>query len=204
VAGPSYTLEAWILGKRPPTESFQTLTVFSVAQGTTLALQRLFQKKATAISLDLFDEAALLVEEPNSGQAVFVKEVRLLTRYPTLGKSYQTLQMASQFATLVARNPSGSESRPVIYALLGEAFGAFATSGRPDIVYLKSVYRFCRDEGYPLKQAWVPTLRATERAAAIEILNQPMSAQTADAKVVARLQRGLDDYLRGETEIQLD
>ncbi len=204
MAGLTYSLDAWVLNKRPPAESFQTLTVFSVTHGAQTALQRISQKANSASVLDLFDEASLIVEEPNSGQSVFVKEVRILTRHSTLGKNYETLRLASFFAKLVGKNPAGAESRASIYDLLRDSFRAFAETERPDIVYLKSVYRFCRDEGYPLKQAWMPILPATDRRELVTILNQPVSEQTAEPKLVARLQRSLDDYLRGETELQLE
>lgn len=204
MAGPTHTTDAWVLAKRPPSDAFQTLTVFSVADGSVLALQRL-SKKATPVSaLDLFDEASLVLETPTQGQALFVKEARILQRRSGIGRSYDSLRLASAFASLVARNPVAEDSRGDVYALLRLSFDAFANSERPDIVYLKSVYRFCRDEGYPLKQAWAPTLPPADRETLAEVLNQPLEKQSADARIVARLQRKLDDYLRGETEILLD
>lgn len=202
--GPTHTVDAWVLAKRPPSDAFQTLTVFSVADGAVHALQRLSRKSTPVAALDLFDEASLVLEAPPQGQAFFVKEARLLQRCSGLGRSYDHLRLASAFAGLVARNPVSEESRADVYALLGLAFNAFAGSDRPDIVYLKSLYRFCRDEGYPLKQAWAPTLPPADRAVLVALLNQPLDRQTAEPRVVARLQRRLEDYLRGETEILLD
>lgn len=203
MAGPTQSLTAWILGKRPPAESFQTLTLFSVEHGSSLALQRI-SKKSTSATLDLFDEAELMLETAGAGTAAFVKETRIRTRLTEIGKSYENLRLASGFAQLVARNPIGEESRSLVYELLRQAFTAFAYSTRPDVVYLKSLYRFCRDEGYPLKQAWAPSLATSDRTALAAILNQPVAEQTADPKLVARLHRGLEDYLRRETEILLD
>ena len=81
MAGPAHTFDAWVLNRRPPAESFQTLTIFSTAHGTQTALQRVAKKPGTNAGLDLFDEASLVVEEPNASQAVFVKEARILTRH---------------------------------------------------------------------------------------------------------------------------
>lgn len=168
-----------------------------------MALQRL-SKKSTSVTLDLFDEADLILENPGQGPASFVREVRVITRLTEIGKSYESLRLASHFANLVARNPVAEESRAGIYDLLRQAFSAFASGTRPDIVYLKCLYRFCRDEGYPLKQAWAPALPSSDRTAIASILNQPTAEQTAEPKLVARLQRRLEDYLRAETEILLD
>lgn len=203
MAGPLHPLVAWVLGKRPPAESFQTLTLFTVSEGVTLAFQRISKKGATAM-LDLFDEAELMVESPSQGSGAFVKETRILTRLTAIGKTYDSLRFASSLAQLVARNPVDEGSRAMIYELLRQSFTAFAESERADIVYFKSLYRFCRDEGYPLKQAWAPTLPPSDRAALVSVLNRPLAEQTADGKVVARLQRGLEEYLRQETEIIFD
>lgn len=204
MAGPIHQADAWVLSKRLPGDSHQTLTVFSAGQGSILALQRL-SKKSASITLDLFDEASLQLEAPSAGgQAFFIKEARLLNRHAGIGRTYESLQHASRFATLVSRNPVPDESRSSVYDLLRQAFGAFATATRPDIVYLKSLYRFCRDEGYPLKQEWVPTLPAADRTMFASLINQPLADQAAAPKDVARLLRRMEDYLRGHTEVFLD
>jgi recombinational DNA repair protein (RecF pathway) len=205
VAGPSITTEALVLLKRPPSDTFQTLSVFSAEHGTLLVMQRRSLKSAgTTPALDLFDELAVVLEGAAQGNAWFVKEARVLARHAELGRSYATLQAASDLALLVARNAVPEESRGPVYALLRDAFAAFGASDRPDIVYLKSLYRFARDEGYPVKQQWFPTLPAADRAAAATVLNQPLAVQTAAPSSVAKLRRRLEDYLRGETEILLD
>jgi hypothetical protein len=170
-----------------------------------LVHQRLPKKSATtAVALDLFDEVSLQLESSNQGHTWFVKEARLVTRHPGIGGSYDTLCRASQLAALIARNPVHEESRRAVGELLRSAFAAFATAARPDIVYFKSLYRFARDEGYPLKQHWFPTLPEADRAAVITLINLPLAAQSAPPATVTALQHRLAAYLRGHTEILLD
>lgn len=196
------TTDAFVLLKRPPADTFQTLTLFSSTHGTLIALQRLPKKSAaTTVTLDIFDEVALYLETANQGQTWFIKEPRLLTRHAGLGRDYETLRHTSALTTFIARNPVPEESRARVYSLLRDAFAAFATSQRPDIVYFKSLYRLARDEGHPVKQHWFPTLTATDRSIVAELLNQPLSAQTTDGPTVARFQHRLEDYLREHTEI---
>lgn len=197
--------DAFVLSKRPPADTFQTFNVFSAEHGALLVLQRLAKKSAgTAVALDLFDEASLLLESSNQGRTWFVKETRLVTRHPDLGRSYETLVAASALASLVARNPVPEESRLAVASLLRTALAALATGARPDIVYLKSLYCFARDEGYPLKQQWFPLLPAADRATVAPLLNRPLSDQTVPPAVVHALQRDLENYLRGHTDILLD
>jgi len=207
--------DAFILQKRPPSDSFQTLTAFSASDGSLLVLQRVSKKtSATTVALDLFDEASLSLESSNQGQTWFLKEARILTRHATLGRSYETLRHTSALASLIARNPIPEESRPAIAALLRQALNAFATSPRPDLVWFKSLYRFARDEGHPLKEHWFPTLPAADRTAVATLLNSPLAQLTASPEesnfsgyttaAVARLTARLEEYLRGHTEILLD
>jgi hypothetical protein len=200
--GQPLTTDAVVLLKRPPADTFQSLTIFSSTHGTLLALQRLPKKSAAGtLTLDLFDEVALFLETANQGQSWFIKEPRLLTRHAGLGRDYETLRHASSLTTFIARNPVPEESRPRIYQLLRDALLAFAHSPRPDIVYFKSLYRLARDEGHPVKQHWFPTLSSADRPVVAELLNQPLAAQTTDTATVTRLQKRLEDYLREHTEI---
>ena len=105
--------DAFILLRRPPADSFQSLTAFSPEHGTLLVLQRIIKNvTAGVVSLDLFDEVSLQLESRNQGQTWFVKESRLITRHAEIGRSYETLRLASALAALVARNQVPEESRP--------------------------------------------------------------------------------------------
>lgn len=197
--------DAFVLLKRPPADAFQSCTLFSAVHGNLLALQRLPRKTgSTTNPLDLFDEASVSLESSNQGRTWFVKEARILVRHATLGRGYETLQAASSLAALVARNAVEEESRPAVAELLRTAFATLAAGARPDVVYFKSLYRFARDEGYPLKQEWYPTLPSPDRAEVTGLLNRPVADQSASAAAVSRLQRRLEEYLRGHTEILLE
>ncbi len=214
---PARTLQtdAFVLLKRPAADTFQTFTVFSAEHGAMLVLQRVPKRPtslssaaskptATQVGLDLFDEVSLWLETSNEGQTWFVKEPRLIARHADIGRSYDALRFASALAALIARNPVHEDSREQVAALLRMAFGAFGTASRPDIVFFKSLYCFARDEGYPIKQQWIPTLSSADRTGVAALLNQPLSAQSAFPKEVARLHQRLEDYLRSNTEILMD
>jgi hypothetical protein len=205
VPAQSLQTDAFVLLKRPPADAFQGFTLFSPEHGSMFALQRLAKKPpASALALDLFDEAAFLLESSNQGRTWFVKEARLITRLADIGRSYDALRLASALTALIARNPVHEESREAVARLLRGALAAFAGGTRPDVVYFKSVYRFARDEGYPLKQQWFPTLPAADRAVVATLLNRPLAEQSATPGAVARLQRRLEEYLRGHTEVLMD
>jgi len=155
-------------------------------------------------ALDLFDEADLRLESGNQGRTWFVREVRLIERHTAIGRSYDALRFASGLAAVVARNSVHEDSRGRLAELLRAAFTAFGSGTRPDVVYLKSLYRFARDEGYPVKEEWLPALRSSERALCAALLNRPLAEQTAGAEDAARLTRSLEKYLRGHTDILIE
>ncbi|HVU33082.1 MAG TPA: hypothetical protein VHE61_06585 [Opitutaceae bacterium] len=201
----SLTTEIFVLTKRPPSDAFEMVTAFSAEHGNLAILQRLTRKPASALTLlDLFDEASVLLESSNQGQTWFLKEARLLTRPVEIGRSYDTLRFAAALTSLVARNPVHEDSRRSVATLVRTALAAFATSSRPDVVYFKSLYRFARDEGYPLKEQWFPTLPASDRAVVTMLVNRPLAEQTTSAEPVARLLRRMEEYLKGHTEILVD
>lgn len=204
MAGPTLHAEAHILQKAAPKEAFQPSTAFSAEHGSLRILQRIPRKpKPEHIALDLFDHVALILDA-GSHDTWFVKEVRLLHRPTGIGQNYRRLQHASAFTALIARNPVHEESREAVDQLLHTALAAFATTDRPDIVGFKSLYCFSRDEGYPLKQHWFPTLPRDDRTDLAALLSQPVAELTTSSDRVAHLHRRLEDYLRGHTDILVD
>lgn len=200
--GQTLTTEAFVIEKRPPTDAFQAFGLFSAEHGNLLALQRVSKKPSpTHVAPDLFDTVSAILESSNQGRTWFVREIRILARRAAIGKSYDALRFASALAAVIGRNPVHEESRPNVEQLLRTALDAFAASGRPDIVHLKSLFLFARDEGYPVKQDWLPSLPAADRAVAAAVLNRPLSEQESRAEDVARLRRSLEEYLGSRTEI---
>jgi hypothetical protein len=213
--GPQLQTTAFILARQPSgSDNFEQLTAFSAEHGVLLCLTRL-PKSSNTLSgrrssatqgegrLDLFDEAELWLESSSQGRTWFIKEHRLILRHDGIGRSYEALKTAAAFGSLLARNPVPDESRAPVAALLRASLGALAAGGRPDIVWLKTLYSLLRDEGYPVKQQWWPLLSAADRDTAAHLLNQPLAAQTADAPTVATLTRRLEAWVAAETELRL-
>jgi len=111
------------------------------------------------------------------------------------------LRFASHLSSLVARNPVSEESRAAVATLLRQAFQAFASGARPDLVWFKSLYRFARDEGYPIREQWFPTLPTDDRTTVAALLNRPLADQDAPPVIVTRLAARLAEYLHGHTDI---
>ncbi|MBI2510901.1 MAG: hypothetical protein HYV96_02885 [Opitutae bacterium] len=212
--GQQLTTVALILGRQTSgSDNFEQLTAFSEEHGVLLCLSRLPKfaapsaRRSTATRnegwLDLFDEAELALESSTQGRTWFVKEHRHVRRHAGIGRSYDALRTAAALAALVTRNPVPDESRAPIAALLRQSLGSLETGARPDLVWLKSLFVFLRDEGYPVKQHWWQQLGSADRDAAAQILNQPIAGQTPDPARVAQLTQRLETWVAGDTEIRL-
>jgi hypothetical protein len=204
VPGQTLTTEAFVLQKRPPTDAFQTFLLFSPEHGNLTALQRMAKKSSAAqVVPDLFDDVAVMLESSNQGRTWFVKEAGIVKRRTEIGRSYDALRFASALVAVVGRNPVHEESRENVGLLLRTALDAFAAGVRPDVVHLKGLYLFARDEGYPVKQEWIPSLDPEDLAVAAGVLNRPLGAQAAAPAEVARIRAGLEQYLAAHTEIRI-
>lgn len=200
--GQTLTTEAFVIEKRPPSDAFQAFGLFSPEHGNLLALQRIPRKPSGShVAADLFDEVGLMLESSNQGRTWFVRELRVQTRRAAIGRSYEALRFACALAAVVSRNHVHEESRHAVARLLRTGLDAFAASERPDVVYLKSLYLFARDEGYPVKQEWLPSLGADTLATAAAALNLPLNRQEATAQEIARVRQSLEAYLAAHTDI---
>jgi hypothetical protein len=196
---------AFILARLPSgSDAFEQLTAFSAGHGVLHLLRRVKQAKTASTPLDLFDEAELWLESSSQGRTWFIKEHRFIQRHEGIGRSYAALQVAANFGRILSRNPVGDESREPVTALLRSCFGALAAGGRPDIVWLKSLYCLLRDEGYPVKQQWWPELQPADRDLAAQLINQPLAGQAAEPAAVARIAKRLENWAGAETEIRLN
>ncbi len=206
MAGLGLNTEAVVLEKRPAAaDGWENYRLFTAESGLLSTLRRLPKKIAAAdVALDLFDDAEIGLESANQGRSWFIREARIRVRHADIGRSYEALLAASAFTRLIAQNPVGPESRLAVLTLLREALAAFATRQRPEIVLLKSVYRFARDEGYPVRQEWLASVPEAERAAVLDLLTQPVKDSTASADEVGVWQRRLDDYLRSEADLVIE
>lgn len=184
------------------------LTCFSPEDGLLTALLRPPRGPAidTAPTPDLFDRLALDLNHGRSapsGGPWFVREHRLLIRHTAIGRDYPTLAAASRLARLVSRNPVPEDSRIAIDTLLSRAFETLGRAdARPDLVYFKSIYCLARDEGLPLKQAWLPSLPVGDRSLVGIALNQPASSPDLADADLGRLTKRLEGYLSAEHDLR--
>ena len=195
--------EALVLKTELSGESFLKLYVLTAESGIFLCMKRLSKKNKRSTTPDLFDTAAILLETSQQGTMRFVKEYQLRHRRDVIGQNYRSLRSASRLSQLLVRNASHIPESEWLFTRTKRAFDAFAEGKVPDVVLLKSFYLLLKDEGYPVRESWWPTLRADLRETAKRLLNKPTPAHIdkPEQNTCERIEQHLTQWMRHQTDL---
>lgn len=192
-----------VLKTEPSGESFLKLHVLSAESGIFLCLKRSSKKAGTSTAPDLFDQATILLETSQQGTMRFVKEYQLNQRREQIGQSYHSLRNASRLSQLLVANASHMPESERLFELTTRTFDAFAQGKAPEVVLLKSLYLLLKDEGYPVRESWWPTLHADLRESARHLLREPAPHRldTSAKKSCERIEQHLSLWIRHHTDL---
>ena len=195
--------EALVLKTEPSGESFIKLYVLSVESGIFLCMKRVSKKANSSTIPDLFDTAVILLETSQQGTVRFVKEYQLKQRRVVIGQNYRSLRSASRLSQLLVKNASHMPESEWLFRLTERAFDAFAAGKAPDVVLLKSLFLLLKDEGYPVRESWWPTLRADLRETAKCLLSEPSPVHIGkpEQKTCKRIEEHLTQWMRHQTDL---
>jgi recombinational DNA repair protein (RecF pathway) len=195
--------EALVLKTEPSGESFLKLHVLTAQTGIFLCLKRISKKAGTSTTPDLFDQAEILMESSPQRTMRFVKEYQLIRRRESIGLDYRSLRSASCLSQLLVINAAHMPESELLYDLMTRAFDAFAEGKAPEVVLLKSLYVLLKDEGYPVRESWWPTLRADLSQSARRILKTPAPTRigTEERATCERLEHHLMQWMRNQTDL---
>ncbi|MCD8481735.1 MAG: hypothetical protein LR015_03055 [Verrucomicrobia bacterium] len=90
-----------------------------------------------------------------------------------------------------------------IYDLTLRAMKGFAGGQLPQAVFLKAVFQFARDEGYPVKEQWLRELPAEYQEGVIAVLRTPLQEICQPPESIERMRQDLMEYLRQKTDFWL-
>jgi recombinational DNA repair protein (RecF pathway) len=197
--------EALVLKTEPSGESFLKLHLLTVQSGIFLCLKRSSKKLGSSTVPDLFDQAAILLENSQQGTMRFVKEYQLLHRRDQIGLNYHSLHSASRLSQILVQNAPHLPESERLFERTIRAFDAFAAGKAPEVVLLKSLYLLLKDEGYPVRESWWPTLRPDLRRQAKQLLQAPAPAQLerAEKSACEQIEQHLTLWMRHNTELIL-
>lgn len=195
--------EALILKTESSGESFLKLYVLTAESGIFLCLKRISKKASTSTTPDLFDQAMILMETSQQGTMRFVKEYQLIRRREQIGLDYRSLRGASRLSQLLVSNAAHMPESDLLFDLATRTFDAFAEGKAPEVVLLKSLYLLLKDEGFPVRESWWPTVHADLSESARRILKMPAPAMISseDRATCERLEQHLMQWMRQQTDL---
>jgi len=196
---------ALILGAAPSGESFLRLDILTPDDGAFICLKRVSKKNLQKTSPDLFDTADLQLETSKQGTTRFVREYTLITRRSSIGHSYRSLQHASAYGSLLARNAPQMAEPTALFQLAERSLDAFAESKAPEIIHLKALYLLLKDEGYPVRESWWTQLNRQQQNLARALINSPTPEKNERAQrdSCEQLIQNLQTWMTRETDLVL-
>jgi hypothetical protein len=211
-------VEGLVLDRLPAGERHLRLALLTAGPGLLTVMLRQSAgaspkpaSRARAIARpDVFDHADVVLEAPADGAApgatYFVREYKIIRRHAGLAKRYEALATAAALARLVARHAGHFETCAPVFDLCRKAWAALEEGAPPEAVHFKALYLLARDEGYPAREQWLPSLKLEDRELALAVLRQPSAkaAGVGDAESRARLRRAFERWLAGHTDFEME
>ena len=197
ISSPIIVLKALASGER-----FARVSVLTPEHGVLHLLARR-RSKPPFLLVDLYDSGDALFELKLDGQNGFLKDFELRQRRSGIGRDYSTLETAARLSAFLLANPIHPEDEASIYELATKALNALDQGQPPEAALLKTLFTYCRDEGYPVVERWAKQLDPNIREAAIQILNTPLNELTIDRSIQRIALDTLAVFIERETHIRL-
>ena len=166
-----------------------------------LCLKRRSNKPSVKTQPDIFDYAAVELDQSVQSKVCFMRDFQLLKRYQAIGNDYKTFFYASDFSRILTRTLMHADFSPSAYQLFAQAMESWETNIRPEAVFFKSLYLFVRKEGYPIKEQWWKSKSLSKRDAVASILKHPLNEQEIPASTIESLNKDLKKWVTDYTEI---
>ena len=191
-----------ILDRAEKGESMLCLSLLSPENGLLHIYQKL-SRKHTSHTVDLFEEIEALIEPGKiPGQGFMKEHTTLCTRAP-IAHQYETLQCASTFSGILLRNLQHTEEPDQVYALCNTALDAWATHPYPHTTLLKTLYRYCMLEGYPVQQDWLENQPGEQKNTIQAAIKSPLSQLEAEPPVSQPATENLLRWMKYHTDFAL-
>lgn len=195
--------EGTLLFRAPHGETHLKLELYSAEAGLKVILMRTpsARGKCQGEVPDLFDEAIIEAVEKAGGGAPFLREYRTISRRMEVATSPGGFLAACELAGWLRRNAPHLPDHASAHHTLGQALQAWQRGGAPKTVLLKALYLFAREEGFPVKEDWFPSLGLPFRNTIAQLLRDSAPKQSHDAEGVAEALASLENWLVKETPL---
>ena len=202
MASPEISTFAISLGSEPRGDRYLAHRLYTQQQGPLTALVRRSSKPERQFAIDLFDEGEFRIELKPGSFTGFLKEAHISRKRGKLALKYEAFEMAARLANVLLSNPVSSESIDDSLELLTRGLDSWENGMNPKATYLKCLFLYCRQEGYPVNEEWVNRLPDPVRASTVKIINLPIKELPPKAADLGTIE-SLEHYVEHHTHIRV-
>lgn len=203
MASPEISTFAISLGSEPRGDKYLAHRLYTQHQGPLTALVRRSTKPEKQIPIDLFDEGEFRIELKPGSYSGFLKDAQITRKRRKLAERYEAFEMAARLANVLLSNPVSGDSIDDSFDILTKGLDSWENGLNPQATYLKCLYLYCRQEGYPVKEEWAARMPEPERLSATRILNLPLKDLRPDKDELKNAIENLEIYMDHHTHIRI-
>lgn len=183
-----------VLTKRERGEKFWLLEALSPEKGCLSFLVRKTSKAGKTTIPDLFDFAEVRLKAKGEEDFYFLTEYHLVQRGQKIAQHYQNFHWAMRFALLLSRNAQHLTHPEVVFNMMKKSIQAWMDFELAEIIYLKSVFVFAKNEGFAVQQGWLGSLSHAQKETVETLLYTPlreMEKEESTSALIELLERWL-------------
>lgn len=203
MASPEFSTYAISLGSELRGDTYLAHRLYTRHQGPLTVLVRRSSKPGKQLAIDLFDEGEFRFELKPGSYNGFLKDAQITRQRRKLAERYEAFEMAARLANVMLSNPVSTESIDDSFELLTKGLDSWENGMNPRATYLKCLYLYCRQEGYPVKEEWAARMPESERTFITKVLNQPLKSLQSEAAELKEAIESLELYMEHHTHIRI-
>lgn len=197
---------AYVLNRTLQGESRERLSLLSLDAGllTALAPLRTAAGKKAGERPSLLDRGAFSLRKIGNRDLYFIQEYSLQSRPENLARLYDAFIAATELARFIEINAAHLPETNPLFDVFENALDALGKGYSPPVTLLKAHFKIARDEGYPVRESWLPSLSAGEQALAINYIGLPLKDLPVNSSIANKLLQSLYMWLLKETDLRVD
>jgi recombinational DNA repair protein (RecF pathway) len=195
-----HTRNCIVIGLEKGTERFSRVQLFSDEAGYLQALRRKSTRRAGTLQLDLFQSVEVVLEQKAGYELSFLKECNIVLERQTIATHYAAFDCACRFCRAIQLNAGHMEHPESIFQLLAQSLDAWNEKPLPHATLLKALFKLASQEGFPVRERWLPQHNNTEVATIRILLGQPLQSLSIPDSHAKELAEDLTNWLSSQQD----
>lgn len=150
---------------------------------------------------DFFNFVSLECNKGSFSKNFFIKSINSIECLNNFSKNYKGLIECTKLAQFITKNSSHLEDIASPYEDFLLALKAYISAKDPRFVNIKYLYKFCRREGFPIKEDFASNLPPKLQDCFVNIINTPSDSCEVDSQDLEVIYKKLSLWLSFSCDI---